>query len=904
MFPGQSPCAWRARRSNPIELPSPHTCTWARAAAALVLAATTAGARAQSSYFSATGTFTAAPDAAQRFVVDFHNAAETNFRTWAWSGGVNAAGNTIPNNGIDSALWFSGGIDFDYVNDDISPGNRDSLLTIPPNEAQAGTLELWHNPANSVGRHWAVDMTRNGGFLARRFASTNSSLTSFTWGGSSPGIAKLRLGVGPALVTTGRVEGRAGSSFELVSGGRLSAGSDFALTGVGTMSAGTLAVNNTEYMNGSMHQSGGMHSSGTLYVGESGPGATYRLSGGTLNTFLTQVGRFASGTFTQDGGANTIVNTLRLAESSGVTGRYFLNNGSLQAGWLEVGFSGDGALAQTGGFAAFTNALIGRATTASGRYDLGGGTLLTSSVNIGQHGPGTFTHSNGHHSAGSVSLGETTFGDGLYLMNSGSLTATADIRLGRNGSGRMIQSGGSVSASGQVLLGAEAGRGTYTMNGGTLDTTWLKPGFQGAGTFIHNGGFVNPGEMVIGEGTAAVGRYNLSGTGSIVTNNVYVAVAGQGRMIHTGGTMDVTGWFTLIGRDAGSAGVYEQSGGAHRTTDLYLGYNPGSAGTYELSGGVVSSSFNTFVGDKGAGTFLQSGGTHNAQSMILAWSPAASGFYQLAGGTLHVNGDMVVNPGGSVGYSAGRFRAGTLEIRGGRVLLTGGADKVVRVGAVEVPSGQLDLADNAAVIDYTGTSPLADIRGYLAGGHNGGSWNGSGINSSSAAAEPGHGLGYAEASAIFTSFPATFAGESVDDTSILIRYARYGDANLDGSVNLADFNRLAASFGSSGATWSQGDFTYDGFVNLNDFNRLAANFGLGASGTTVTPDDWAALSAAVPEPAGAGAAVMALSALVRRARRVRRRATILTSPDPFRAQARAEKRGYIRNILSATDAAE
>src|SRR5688500_18329273 len=79
----------------------------ARAAAALVLAATTAGAQAQSSYFSATGTFAAAADAAQRFVVDFHNAGETNSRTWAWGGGVNAAGTTIPNNGIDSALWFN-----------------------------------------------------------------------------------------------------------------------------------------------------------------------------------------------------------------------------------------------------------------------------------------------------------------------------------------------------------------------------------------------------------------------------------------------------------------------------------------------------------------------------------------------------------------------------------------------------------------------------------------------------------------------------------------------------------------------------------------------------------------------------------------------------------------------------
>jgi hypothetical protein len=82
-------------------------------------------------------------------------------------------------------------------------------------------------------------------------------------------------------------------------------------------------------------------------------------------------------------------------------------------------------------------------------------------------------------------------------------------------------------------------------------------------------------------------------------------------------------------------------------------------------------------------------------------------------------------------------------------------------------------------------------------------------------------------------------------------------------VNLNDFNRLAANFGSTSAVWSQGDFTYDGVVNLDDFNRLAANFGLSAAGTEVTPGDWAALAAAVPEPL-APALVAALPLLRRR----------------------------------------
>jgi hypothetical protein len=82
----------------------------------------------------------------------------------------------------------------------------------------------------------------------------------------------------------------------------------------------------------------------------------------------------------------------------------------------------------------------------------------------------------------------------------------------------------------------------------------------------------------------------------------------------------------------------------------------------------------------------------------------------------------------------------------------------------------------------------------------------------------------------------------------LVRYTRYGDATLDGTVNLSDFNKLASNFGQSGKQWTDGDFNYDGTVNLTDFNRLASNFGLSAAGSTVTPQDWSNLAAAVPEP--------------------------------------------------------
>ena len=95
----------------------------------------------------------------------------------------------------------------------------------------------------------------------------------------------------------------------------------------------------------------------------------------------------------------------------------------------------------------------------------------------------------------------------------------------------------------------------------------------------------------------------------------------------------------------------------------------------------------------------------------------------------------------------------------------------------------------------------------------------------------------------------------------------FGDANLDGRVNLNDFNILASNFGQSDRTWEQGDFNEDGFVNLGDFNLLAANFGKeiqpAGPGTTITFGLGGQL---VPEPAGAAVALLVPALTLRRRR--------------------------------------
>jgi hypothetical protein len=197
------------------------------------------------------------------------------------------------------------------------------------------------------------------------------------------------------------------------------------------------------------------------------------------------------------------------------------------------------------------------------------------------------------------------------------------------------------------------------------------------------------------------------------------------------------------------------------------------------------------------------------------------------------NGAEIVNVNpDDAGFAAARFDATSRIFRlsigaGGRaVIAPHGAHVLSMVQLFITAGGTFDLTNNAAVIDYDSGTPIAQVQADLAGGYNGGAWNGTGITSSTAASQTNTAVGYAEASELFGTFPAPFAGVEVDDTSVLLRHTLYGDADLNRTVNLADFNRLASNFGHSDRRWSQGDFDFSGAVNLGDFNRLAANFGL------------------------------------------------------------------------------
>ncbi len=259
------------------------------------------------------------------------------------------------------------------------------------------------------------------------------------------------------------------------------------------------------------------------------------------------------------------------------------------------------------------------------------------------------------------------------------------------------------------------------------------------------------------------------------------------------------------------------------TTVSILAGAGGALDTLEINADGIGAAAVNFVGDQQVGTLtLGAGGTMGGDGAL-----TIAGLMTWTGGAINGTAPLTISAAASLdiaGASGSRTSARALHIDGNAALAVGG-DKVLVVPALDLgASAKLDLADNALVVDYDSSSPLSTIASLLSSGFNAGAWNGNGINSSTASVTPNRALGYAESADIFTTFPANFAGQTVDDTAVLVRYTGLGDADLNGTVNLVDFDRLAAHFNQPGTGWSEGNFNYDNTTNLVDFNALAANF--------------------------------------------------------------------------------
>ena len=200
-------------------------------------------------------------------------------------------------------------------------------------------------------------------------------------------------------------------------------------------------------------------------------------------------------------------------------------------------------------------------------------------------------------------------------------------------------------------------------------------------------------------------------------------------------------------------------------------------------------------------------------------------------GALDGLGHVLTKDGPGTLVLAAATGLGGLDVAAGTVRLAGGgAGVVVTAGLAIGPGATLDLADGNLVVDYTGgVSPYAAVAAWIASGYNaagGGNWDGPGITSNAAAADPQR---LTVLGVIDNQDPdpgigglADLEGVAVPAASVLVKYTWWGDANLDGKVDSNDYDKIDTAWllGTPDPRWATGDFNYDGVIDSNDYDKI------------------------------------------------------------------------------------
>ncbi len=492
---------------------------------------------------------------------------------------------------------------------------------------------------------------------------------------------------------------------------------------------------------------------------------------------------------------------------------------------------------------------------------------------------------------------------GSVTLNGGSLqiTGTADhstahtIALGSNGGGFDIANAGngfnvsqalggaaSLTKTGPgalVLSGANSYSGSTTVSGGLLALAFPLNG--STGTLAASSTVTVDSGAVLQLGAAA-GQNNVVGVGANAPN-----VSIPGITINNGGTLTSNAGTThnlgalslaggvISGDPAPTGGFYDFTFNSPVTVDASavnsnitapggIGLRIGipfavSAGPGEL---IVSANLNNEPGGSSGGVTKNGAGT-----MLLEGTDT----YSL--GTIVNAGTLIFGSHGALPVNS------ALTVNGGIAQITnlnGGTRFLSQVSSLSLGgssgnwAGQVDLT-NTDLIVHNGD--LTKLTNQIGQGFNNGAWNGAGIITSTATATGNTALGIelnnnSHGGTLATSFD----GQTVSNTDVLIKYTFFGDTNLDGVVNSADYLAIDNGFNTQGSsspgrrlarTW-RFRLIYDGKINGDDYTLIdnafntqgsvsfASNSAGPAEMIASATEQFAGGSNAVPEPGSLG----------------------------------------------------
>jgi T5SS/PEP-CTERM-associated repeat protein len=611
---------------------------------------------------------------------------------------------------------------------------------------------------------------------------------------------------------------------------------------------------------------------GDIQVGSTGSGDVELDDGGDLAGGFLFAGNTANSVgniIMRDAGTSATINSnvaignvgtgfLTLESGARFSANSFINIGSSNTARGTVSVAGAGSR-MTAGLA------IGVGVLGDGVLDIGaGGTVSTpgsGSITIGQSpgssGEVTISGAGASMSAGAIFLGGTfssgggpsvlTIGPGasvtsnttMLIWNPSTLHMTGgvlNVPAGINSSGAILLDDGRINATGNqvnvfgdlrlgspnatitanfVSLVSGSIRGTGQINAALSQSSNTDVTVE-AGDHLRFGTVAAPSSIS--------GRVTLVDGGQVDFTNNNVTFTNTGRL---------SGHGTFRAANINNSGTFALSGGI---SDIYGTLTNQSSARLFVTGNSVASFYNPVTNNPGCIFQISAGSTAVFFGNVTGLGAfTGTGIKDFQGGVstvgqLNTGGDTVV--GGPAVVTTDSLREHGLVLSGRVTIpLNGGPTATSRLIVLDIeggvaPVGTFDLADNDLVIDYSivepdDVSPLPVHQAQIVAARHGGAWDRPGITSTAAASQASHAttLGIMEGSDFHQIYGsgAPFSGQTIDDTTVLVKYTWYGDSDFNGRVNFDDYVRIDQGFNNHLTGWINGDFDLNGTINFDDY---------------------------------------------------------------------------------------